>query len=987
VRITKHALSVPDRGPGLSISRSYNDLAPSNTLLGYGWTSELDEGLVVNGDNSVTFRDAGGGLHTFRPNGGGYLSPAGLFATLVKNGDGSFTISSHDQSKTNFNAAGYLTSIVDRNANALSIGYNGGLPTTETDAAGRTLTITTSGGHITAIAAPGSRNFAYGYDGNGNLTSYTDPAGIVTQYTYDASHRLTAITLNYQSGANPDQQTNVKTTLTYDSENRLVDLVDPLGFDVGITYAPPVVNGGGQLVGSQTTVQQLQTNPTTTPSSAQSLYETTTYDASLSGLGSIATMVDPMGGQTSYSYDASGDVTQIVDPDNRVTTSTYDGNGNELTRVVDPGSGGHINLTATYAYDSDNNVLTETDPAGIVTQYSYDAPGTGNLIKDVHNYIAGQGSTSTINVTTTYTYDQYGEVLTQTDPKGMVTKYVYDGQGDRTSTIQNYVSGGGSDSQTNVTTSATFDALGQQVTATDPLGVVSETVYDIRGGVMATIQNYISGGPTDDHTNVKTQNGFDALERQTSTTDPKGIVTETVYDADGRTIKSIQDYVAGQGSDSQTNVTSTAAYDAAGNGTLATDPKSNTTTTSFDADNRAYEAVQKGSDGTTISDQKTSYDPAGQVTSTQVIDGNTNPITSYTYDAAGRKATETDPPANPGASDATGQSNVTTYSYDADGNVLGTVVTNTKVSGNVSDEQASYDPLGHLTQKIDQAGTSAAQTTGYGYDANGQQTSTTTPDGKTTTDTLDALGRTVTVWHPDNTTEQATYDAASHELTSSGSNGTTTNSYDPLGRVSSEVQKDTSGNLISTTSYAYDPNGNMLNPITTDAQGHQNNVTYTYDKLGRIASISDGTHTYTYDANGNIGTMQVLNNGTPVYEADYAYDGGNRTTTLTDKVGTNLSQYEQDVATYDKQGNPTQVAVNGVATNYKYDAAGELLEVDDGTGTALAKYTYDANHNRLTQWTTAGTTKHVGKRKARQCYAAAGGLTGWGASSAQKRRA
>ena len=216
--VTHQDLDISGRGPDLALGRTYHALAPQNGLFGYGWTSDLDEGLTINGDGSLTYRDADGGIHVFLPNGsGGYLSSPGLYLTLVKNGDGSYTLTARDQSKTNFNVAGLLSRIVDRNGNQLSIGYNGLLPTTMTDAAGRQYTITITNGHVTQINAPGLRTYNYGYDGNGNLTSYTDPSGVVTQYGYDGSHRLTSITLNYVSGGAQDQQTNVATTLTYDT--------------------------------------------------------------------------------------------------------------------------------------------------------------------------------------------------------------------------------------------------------------------------------------------------------------------------------------------------------------------------------------------------------------------------------------------------------------------------------------------------------------------------------------------------------------------------------------------------------------------------------------------------------------------------------------------------------------------------------------------------------------------------------------------------
>jgi YD repeat-containing protein len=42
-----------------------------------------------------------------------------------------------------------------------------------------------------------------------------------------------------------------------------------------------------------------------------------------------------------------------------------------------------------------------------------------------------------------------------------------------------------------------------------------------------------------------------------------------------------------------------------------------------------------------------------------------------------------------------------------------------------------------------------------------------------------------------------------------------------------------------------------------------------------------------------------------------------------------------------------------------HNAAGELLEVEDQTGTAVVTYTYDANHNRTSETTSAGTTTYA----------------------------
>ncbi len=283
-------------------------------------------------------------------------------------------------------------------------------------------------------------------------------------------------------------------------------------------------------------------------------------------------ITDALNNHTFYAYDGNGELTQLTDANGNVTNYTYDSSGNMLTQVVASGSG-HLALTSSWTYDSANNVLTQTNPAGIVTKYTYDAPATGNVVTTVQHYINGGPNSSDTNVTTSNTYDSYGEVLTATDALGVVTKYTYDGNGDVLTTTENYQSGGPTDDHTNVTTSATYDDLGEQMTATNALGIVTATVYDIRGNVQQKTANEQSGGLTDAQTNVKTQYGYDALGRQVTTTNPRGIVTKTVYDPDGRVIQTIANYVNGGTSDSQTNVTTTTAYDGAGNATLQINPK------------------------------------------------------------------------------------------------------------------------------------------------------------------------------------------------------------------------------------------------------------------------------------------------------------------------------------------------------------------------------------------------------------------------------
>ena len=237
----------------------------------------------------------------------------------------------------------------------------------------------------------------------------------MTHYDYDASHRLTTITLNFKAGVPADAATNVATSLTYDSDNRLVQLVDPLGYDVGVAYTAPSGSNPGQ-----TTVSQLQTNSTTTPATANSVYETTTYTLTTDGAGAVAQITDPLGGTAAFQSRRQ----RRRDTDHRPGRPRQHEHLRQQRQRADarggPGSG-HLALTTTSTYDAANNVLTATDPAGVVTQYTYDSPTAGDVTRVVRAYVSGGPSDHQTNVTTTSTYDGYGEVLTATDPLGGVT--------------------------------------------------------------------------------------------------------------------------------------------------------------------------------------------------------------------------------------------------------------------------------------------------------------------------------------------------------------------------------------------------------------------------------------------------------------------------------------------------------------------------------------------------------------------------------------
>lgn len=402
--------------------------------------------------------------------------------------------------------------------------------------------------------------------------------------------------------------------------------------------------------------------------------------------------------------------------------------------------------------------------------------------------------------------------------------------------------------------------------------------------------------------------------------------------------------VSGGAHDSTTNVTTTTAYDAAGNTMLQTDPLNNTTTTTYDVDNRPTEVKAVDAHGDTQSDTTTTYDDAGRTTATQVLDGQDNPTTTYTYDSAGRQKTVTAPP------DTTGDaSTVTTYSYDADGNVTDTTKTND--GSTIGSESTSYDALGQSTSS-----TTDGKTTTYSYDANGNLVSSTDPDGNVSSETTNALGElTQSEITPKGSgtpdpanTQTTTYDAAGDMLTTSESSGTTTYDYTPLGQTGSQTVKDSSGTVQTTTGYTYDVTGNVTQQTqSVGSDGAQTTSSYTYDALGRQSGMSDAARTYTYDANSNATSMAVDGpDGKLAYQSQMGWDGLNRSATVDNFVGPNAGPYDNFAYAYDQAGNVTSVTTNTTTSTYAYNEANELTDITNSAGVKTTHFAYDANHNR-----------------------------------------
>ena len=875
-------LAVPGRGPALDMERTYNSMDAATAsvpgAVGWGWTDSFAQKLVVDATSgAVTVTQGNGATVTFTPFAGSYVAPGWVLATLIHNGDGTWTFTMPDQSAERFDSSGRLVSETDRNGYTTTMAYSGSRLATVTEQAGRTLTMTyDASGRLATVADPAGRTVGYGYDAAGNLTAVTDPAGHVTHYDYDAAHRLTTTT---------DPNGGV-TTNVYDGANRVTSQTDPLGRTTTLSYS-----------GSTTAVTDPAGNVTTK-----------TFD----GQGNLTMLTQgtgtPQAATWTYTYDPfTAERSTTTDPLGHVTVERWDPYGNRLS-LTDP-----LERTTTWTYDALNDMTSVTDPLGVTTTNTYDL--YGNLLSS-STLLTGTSQAAT----TTFTYDPLhpGDLATVTDPVGKVWRYVHDSAGNVTrtedplgdATTYGYNSIGQRTSRTsprgnqpgavaaNFTTSYSYTPNGDLQTVTDPLGATSTLSYDAN-------RNRVSERDANGHT---TSYVYDRASQLTETHRADGTVVKTTYDTAGNVASQIDGL----------NKTTSYGYDPLNRPTSVTDPAGRTTHYGYDP---LGHRVTKTDPGGTCPAWPITYPPAH---GTSLSPG--QQCTLWHYDAAGQQI-------------STEYSEGTTPNLDVTYDVDGQPTLYSQWGGGLNNHgrnmSLQYDSLHRLTMTDgDPFSTPSTEQVQYGYDLAGHLTSLSYPPGAlgviagTVTRTYDPAGRLASVKDWDGATTSFSYDADSDLTGEQHPNGLVdTTSYDRAGRPSEIRTVNPQGLPLLDLPYGRDNGGQITSANPTPAPSPTATTSYGYDPANRLTTISTPNALvtapiggYTYDAADRLTSKNIAG-----LQTTFGYDQANQLATATNSA-------VSSTFSYDTRGNRLQrtdtTQGQQTVTTYGYDQANRLTSFE-----------------------------------------------------------
>jgi YD repeat-containing protein len=530
------------------------------------------------------------------------------------------------------------------------------------------------------------------------------------------------------------------------------------------------------------------------------------------------------------------------------TAATFRGNVTKVAAYLNNGTG----PITSYTYDETGQELSATDPKGYITSYSYTDKFTGgNPSKNTNAYL------TTITEPTVngqkllkYSYDlPTGFLSSSTDVNNQVTMYAYADTSslDRLTDIYQPASAqnGGTKPDTHY---SYIDGENSSVAVTSPIG---GTVTDFLDGMGRTITSEASSPSSTTQTTATQYNGMGQIAGVTNSyftsADASFGVTSYLYDALGRKTTQCQ---PDNGNPKPFICAAGSSYQAwtyNGNVTIFRNELGNTWQQTKDAQARLTNVVEPGSLSTTYA-----YDGLNNLTSVSQAGksgDSARTARTFTYDSLSRLICSSNSESNlgscPSTVTATFPTGVTQYSYDLNGNVhskLAPAVDTASGSGLQITTTYAYDALNRLLSKLSG---SPFLSSCYQYDGTG---------------VTNGSGRLAAEW-------TAAGSCAATVPTTGAFSIRSILSYDETGRATNERQCSI-GSCSSTTgpqlAYTYDLAGNstgLSNSVGAstgslslvsgfDGEGHFRSMTSTWPQPNSPTTV------YTLGTYGPVGPLQ-----------------------------------------------------------------------------------------------------------------------------------
>ena len=748
----------------------------------------------------------------------------------------------------------------------------------------------------------------YIYDDDDLLAAVNRPDGI-RRYTHNAKRLIEEVW---------DVNGHREVTNTYDGQGRVVHQLTEHSREVSFVYAPGIMTiVADAITGDSSNIWRSDEH------------------------GRLSSMTAADGSRQVMRYDKFGNRISVTERDGSTISRSYDSHSRLAKQLTPEGA------LSKYTWDEHNRLLTTSvcdfrdrlnpgDP--VVVSYTYESTGANpNPI----TMTDGNGHT------TEYSWDEYGNLLSVTDPTGVRTTYTYNARQELIS-----ITNGVGD-----TVHLEYDKHGRIVQVRDALGHVTATHWNSAGQLASVTdaagsrwsltypelapeeldipafvrQNLTSSDThrvrdtsrpigqlpvslTDPYGHV-THFEYNNGNQITAVTDPLGRTNRAVFDAWGNMIKTINALGA------VTNY----EYDGLSQLIAVTDPLG--ARSEFDYDLAGE--ISQITDATGVVTHRTVNRRTGKETTSSggilgssfrhvdylgrvIIEGENNTHSSQPVRRASQNS------KSPSASPRNSETVTEFTAYDAAGNPVETL----DAHGGLT--RRTYDAANRLIREVSAAG----RTQIFDYDQAGRLrrigVGLSVPEQKPavsenveweeptawayTTLTYDAASRIIARTYPDGTTEHTTYDALGRIVRVQHGARTATYAYDRCSRL---IRM--SDNSAGTRRFIYDAAGQLVTAV--DALGYRTH--FEYDAAGQMVRTLDATGqatTYIYDAAGQLIRTVKGAGSTAEITSTYTYDAAGRL--LSENNGERTRAYSYD---YQGGGLLASLSVNGVcAAEYSY---------------------------------------------------------------------